>query len=152
MAEEPLLPATILTDGIPDTINAPHIVSSTLTAHELTLAQTTARCGMCKYWQRPGHRNDFRDVVRMADDPRPFQERYDEYLQLETQYGKCTGIQMPPQRRQGDPLPLAVTMDGSDYKADLYTLPNFGCMLYEPLSLTPSDEQPALPFSDPKQL
>lgn len=75
-------------------------------------------CGTCRHWTPPTERTDFRNIFRGDDADRLF--------------GICEAINLadsydPPP----DQIPLAVTKDGSDYKADLYTQESFGCVMWE---------------------
>lgn len=75
-------------------------------------------CGTCVHWTPPSMRTDYRNVFRgpVAD----------------KQYGVCEAVKLASEYDEApEPLPLAVTKDGSDYKADLHTLAEFGCVLYE---------------------
>lgn len=80
-------------------------------------------CENCTFWKPPSLRTTFEQIFRW--DP-------DKDKRADTKYGMCRRITLasewddPP-----DPLPLAVTKDGSDYKAELYTLPTFGCVEFE---------------------
>jgi len=91
-------------------------------------------CASCRHWNHP--RTDFRDAVRMVDREGggTFDERHAEQVEADRQYGLCGTIDLPPERKPGDQLPLAVAKDGSDYMANLYTLPAFGCAMWEPKS------------------
>ena len=55
-------------------------------------------------------------------------------IALEALYGVCTLITLPSygERLEGtEDAPLAYTMDGSQYRADLITQTAFGCVLGE---------------------
>lgn len=87
-------------------------------AHELTgpnAGLDAGHCVTCIHW---AERNDFIRVWHGPD--------------ADVQYRRCAIVPLadscetPP-----DPLPLAVAKDGSDYRADLFTLPMFGCVQWE---------------------
>lgn len=78
------------------------------------------RCGSCKHWIPPERRNDFKSIWK--DDG-----------ETDKKYGICTLIELGDSYQDPPtPLPLAATKDGSDYRADLFTQPSFGCVLWEP--------------------
>lgn len=89
------------------------------------------RCETCAHWNQRG-RNDYTIVVepRWGDHDSALEEREAEADAADMAYGECTRIKhgrvsLP------DPLPLAITMDGSDYHSALYTRGDFGCVLHE---------------------
>lgn len=45
-------------------------------------------------------------------------------------FGYCKAIALT-ELTLGDPIPLAVACDGSNYRADLYTQAEFGCAMWE---------------------
>lgn len=74
-------------------------------------------CGTCKHWKPPLERTGFRQVYTHEAD---------------ITYGECGLITLAFEYEDApDPLPLAVTKDGSDFAADLLTQPKFGCVLWE---------------------
>ena len=90
-------------------------------------------CGTCKHWRPPGERNDFSQTVALYstvdatdEDRKALRQESDEADQT---YGLCQGIPMGPIEEK--PLPLALTMDASEYQADLFTQAEFGCVLFE---------------------
>lgn len=79
---------------------------------------TFGLCGDCVFWERPEQRTDFTNIWRDNESDK--------------QYGRCREITLGDGYEEApDPLPLAVTKDGSDYKADLFTRADFGCVLHE---------------------
>jgi hypothetical protein len=75
------------------------------------------RCGSCTWWEQ---RTDFKTV-------------YNE--DVDQKYRRCEIVPMAePYETPPDPLPLAVAMDGSEYRADLYTLADFGCVQWAPIT------------------
>lgn len=91
-------------------------------------------CGTCKFWQYP--RVDYMQVVEPAwvgdRDERmaTSKARYEAANEADKLYGHCDAIRMGP-TSAGEPLPLAQVLDGSRYMANLFTLPDFGCVLWQ---------------------
>lgn len=104
---------------------------------------TAPTCSTCKHWN--SDRTDFRSAVStwaLRDLPPGHK------LQMEIDgdrlYGLCQAVQLGPwEPEQGQTLadaPLAIAVDGSEYRADLLTRAEFGCVLHE---VQVSEEAPA---------
>lgn len=89
------------------------------------------RCDTCKHWQRPEERDDFSHVMSVypldGNYPR-LREASDAADRL---FGRCQAIDLVTEVAEGEPIPLAITKDGSDYTASLFTQAEFGCALWE---------------------
>ena len=79
-------------------------------------------CDGCRHWLRPEERTDFYDAVTFAD----YRMNSDE---VERTYGICRAVVQGWDLPSG-PTPVAVVRDGSDYRASLFTKPEFGCVLF----------------------
>lgn len=91
-------------------------------------------CGSCKHWMPPSERSDFITVVEYDYDllSREVQHAASQRTEEDDKlFGVCGKIKLGRNISMDDPTPLAVTMDGSEYKADLYTQAEFGCRLWE---------------------
>ena len=76
------------------------------------------RCGTCRHWIPPTERTDFRNLYKGNEADRLF--------------GICGLIDLADAYEEApDPVPLAATKDGSDYRATLHTQEAFGCVLHE---------------------
>lgn len=80
-------------------------------------------CGACKHWKRRDE--DFAEVVGYGG--RDWNAA--EVSEADRLYGHCEKIDMGPVDLEE--LPLATVMDGSQYRADLFTRAEFGCALGE---------------------
>ena len=88
-------------------------------------------CGTCKHWNQK-NREDYTIVVESDwESNLPFEEREKAADEADMHYGHCRAINHGRVTVSTDPLPLAITMDGSDYMSSLYTRENFGCVLHE---------------------
>ena len=77
------------------------------------------KCGTCLNWKPPTKRNDFSSLPN------------------DLLYGLCMKIEMSESGvEELENPPLAVTLDGSYYKADLFTRAEFGCVLHETTEAT----------------
>lgn len=89
-------------------------------------------CGSCRHWRPPEERDDFRQVLRVY----PIDGDYDRVRGIsdtvDRMFGTCGAIQLGDEIREDEAIPFAVTKDGSDYMADLFTRREFGCALHEP--------------------
>jgi hypothetical protein len=83
-------------------------------------------CRSCRHWEHP--RSDFTQTVEPAFGESTT-ETWKAAGEADQTYGSCLKIQMGPALL--DELPLAICMDGSQYKADLFTQAGFGCALWE---------------------
>lgn len=124
-------------------------------------------CGTCKHWKPPTERGNYGNVVRFRDDE--YVGDYDlDYKRGDAEdkkFGFCKSIKMGGDLPLDKPTPLAVTMDGSQYMADLFTQAEFGCVLWaekdersvrltyagEPFHVTKAEhaELAGLAYSDP---
>ena len=94
------------------------------------------RCGSCKHWTEY---DGYRDPVQVHYDLERNYETFkviNEEVNRGDRWRKCRGVEENPERTMVDgklvePIPLAVTRDGSDYLADLLTQAEFGCVLWE---------------------
>lgn len=100
-----------------------------------------SNCGSCKHWDENAAKRDWRLRINLTLLPgeeeshryqadTPLQQRT---ARAEQQYGRCSKIGLLNEFDEisEDDLPLAFTKDASEYKADLYTKAEFGCVLYE---------------------
>lgn len=90
----------------------------------------TGRCGTCKHWtvDDDWFASDL-SLTRPPDEP---SDAY--YSRLEVANAAvrtCKAIELLSQYEAVDEIPLAFTKDGSDYRADLRTRAEFGCVLHE---------------------
>ena len=77
------------------------------------------------FWMPPSQRTGFDNIFQWEIDV-PIEK------QVDRTYGMCRHITLASEWAEApNPPPLAVTKDGSDYKADLYTQATFGCVEYE---------------------
>ena len=90
------------------------------------------KCETCKFWKRPEYRTAYNNAVRYRYSSL---ERWEEASERsdrdDTLFGLCMKIQMGVDLPMDRPTPLATTMDGSGYRADLFTRAEFGCVLWE---------------------
>lgn len=93
-------------------------------------------CENCTFWQPPSQRMNFADVVSV--DPyeedrkaRNYGPAVNRQMEIDKMFGLCRHITMKPRLGMDDPPPLAITLDGSEYMADLYTQATFGCVEFE---------------------
>lgn len=92
-------------------------------------------CATCRHWIPPTEREGYGNVVRF--DPGRWastEERTALYAaadEADKLYGRCAAITLQTDLPFGEPVPLAVAMDGSEYKADLYTQAEFFCAMWE---------------------
>jgi hypothetical protein len=105
-------------------------------------------CGTCAHWQRPEVREGWKTAVRIETPNRhpshspnlkaeqAAMERDEALTAAADQlYGICQKVVLSDPYdpfAPGDPLPIALTKDASDYTADLYTQAEFGCVLHTP--------------------
>lgn len=114
------------------------------------MATDETRCGTCKHWQKP--RDDWYGADLRAegyDDSDAYD--HEATIALNRLYRTCQRIEMPDtygEKFTPETAPLAYTMDGSQYRADLLTRAEFGCVLWE--SCSNSAEPPSVPSPDPK--
>lgn len=94
------------------------------------------KCATCVHWKKPGEREDFYSVVEYNYPGQQDKETYARYLAKGEEAGKIYGLciknTMHLELGLDDELPLAVTMDGSQYQANLFTQAEFGCVSHEP--------------------
>jgi len=93
-------------------------------------------CQSCNFWQPPSQRTGFADVVRVEPYEEDRQRRdygpaVNRQMEIDKMFGLCRHITLKPTLSMDDEPPLAITLDGSEYMADLYTQPTFGCVLFE---------------------
>jgi hypothetical protein len=90
-------------------------------------------CGSCAHWLRNTERTDFSSAVSFHDDePWNLDEEETSRSAIdEKKFGLCSKITEGWDLSVKDPTPLAVTRDGSEYLASLYTQGEFGCVLWE---------------------
>lgn len=89
-----------------------------------TAEKDQKRCGSCAHW---ASRSDFLNLWAGEGADR--------------EYRRCGIVPLADSYEDApDPLPLAVAKDGSDYKADLFTLADFGCVQWEPHLSPPNQD------------
>lgn len=88
------------------------------------LLRFTINCGTCKHWQPVWTGTQFDWDANAGCIP-------DEDVK---EWGWCRKITMPEMFEQVPEGTKAFTKDGSDYRADLHTRSDFGCVLAEPES------------------
>jgi len=82
-------------------------------------------CGGCLHWVR-----DRTDFVMVVETLPPWNDEQEaEASRRDLLYGRCEAISMGPVSTPTDPL--AVAMDGSGFRAEIYTLAEFGCVLFK---------------------
>lgn len=89
-------------------------------------------CGSCTHWTPPSERDDYKSTVNLHGPIEPVEERearWRESQEADQTYGICDRIPMGPIEEK--PIPLALTMDASEYMAILFTQAEFGCVLFE---------------------
>lgn len=87
-------------------------------------------CGSCKYWLHRKNRDDFKTVVRFCG-PEGWRVKVRKENEIDKLFGRCEKIVMGTDLSMDDEIPLAVTLDSSEYQADLFTQEEFGCILWE---------------------
>ena len=102
-------------------------------------------CATCRHWTPPSERTDYMSAVNIEpageyDDP-DRQAKWEQASaakhEADKLYGPCRAINLEAAHvEHGDPLPLAVARDGSDYMAVVLTQAEFGCVLHEPREST----------------
>lgn len=100
--------------------------------------KTADICGTCLHWQDNTGWNDAYQPGNFSqlEDDNP--KRYAEIQAHNSECGICEKIKEGfLDTDRGDPMPLATCWDGSQYRAELHTHRDFGCVLHEPKS----DEQ-----------
>lgn len=95
-------------------------------------------CATCQHWKPPTERDGYGDAIQIGPregDQRPIEVRYGEAREAQRAadilFGECAAIYLR-EIEIGEPVPLAVTMDASQYVATLYTQAEFGCAMWEP--------------------
>ena len=93
-------------------------------------------CSECIFWTPPSQRTGFADVVRVEPDEADRQRKdygpaVKRQMEIDKMFGLCRRITLKPTLGMDDQPPLAITLDGSEYMADLYTQPAFGCVEFE---------------------
>jgi hypothetical protein len=95
-------------------------------------------CVSCQHWTPPTERTEFKTTVEPVwsfedhpDAAREMDKRQADADEKDRLFGHCEAIQMGP-ASAGEALPLALTLDGSGYMADLFTRAEFGCALWTP--------------------
>lgn len=89
-------------------------------------------CGTCKYWGRDGYPLRFENCTAMECTKIIMPDslnRDDPNNPIETQYEKDESGRIVKAREYM--RHLAFVQDGSSYRADLITRPDFGCVLWE---------------------
>lgn len=97
------------------------------------------KCGTCKHWTEDvGYGDSPRLLYRVDGNTvtnTPSDGDYDAHdarqALITNQYRICTGVPFTPAVFEGDELPLALTIDGSEYRADLRTRAEFSCAAWE---------------------
>lgn len=94
-----------------------------------------SECGNCLHWRRPEDRGDYTTAVSFQDDEwsDDAEDGLGGYVRGDAEdreYGECRLIPEGWDLPDG-PAPLAVVRDGSNYRADLFTKADFGCVLWE---------------------
>lgn len=96
--------------------------------HVATISIHINNCGNCKHWLKPSERSDYHSAVSASSfSPSPPEG----YQDLDKQFGVCQAIDILSDHPPEEPLPLAVTMDASEYMADLFTQKEFSCSMHE---------------------
>jgi hypothetical protein len=93
---------------------------------------TLGRCGTCKHWTE---NNGWTDPVDASWRDDESDEDHDaRQAAMTAKYKLCRGIPHAPDEDdlEGGELPIALTLDASRYKADLWTRAEFGCVLHAP--------------------
>lgn len=88
-------------------------------------------CGTCAHWREPDGWYGSELRAEGADDPLEWDHAAS--VALNRLYRPCQRITMPDwsERLTPETAPIAYTMDGSEYRADLMTRAEFGCGLWE---------------------
>lgn len=100
-------------------------------------------CRTCKHWD-PTHGGSGRHrgpsvhwhgnpaiLDEVEDDPDRLQRVEKMATAVERLYGTCAGVEFLLTEVDPKKAPLAFTEDGSEYRAVLFTRPEFGCALWE---------------------
>lgn len=89
-------------------------------------------CKTCAHWLPNTERADYSTVVhylrRHGEDYDVAYERNEQDDQL---FGQCRAINLGEDLDPDQPAPLAVTQDGSNYRAELFTQAEFGCVMWK---------------------
>lgn len=91
------------------------------------------KCDSCKHWARPETRVGFGNAVSYRGEKYDYDKGYARANDDDKLYGICDEIDLGIDLPLDKPAPLAVTQDGSGYKAKLYTQAEFGCALWAPI-------------------
>lgn len=97
-------------------------------------------CGSCKHWDQEVAQSSYRDPVGIEypwDGGRPSDAEFDRQErvrhQIGSRFGHCTAITQGWDHTEAEAAGLrAVAWDGSEFRADVYTRDDFGCVLHEP--------------------
>lgn len=82
----------------------------------------TGHCKTCRWWLPPEYENE---IVRPLDADNDYEPMVMPFEVRQCKSPKLLFYERPP-------LDGATVMDGSQYKAELYTGPEFGCVNHEP--------------------
>lgn len=97
--------------------------------------ESAKNCGSCKHWLPPEERTDFATAVRASYDIS--EQAFDKVERLadkmDKKFGICQGIYEGVYEigTAKDPMPIALSVDGSDYMSKIMTQQSFGCVLHE---------------------
>lgn len=103
-------------------------------AKKRTQDVSTGNCGTCKHWTKPGDRTDFRTAVSASYINEEMEEKLESLAdKADQKFGVCNGIYQGRYEigEAEKPLPIALTIDGSNYFSQLMTQAKFGCVLHE---------------------
>lgn len=95
------------------------------------------KCGECKFWKSGNNKENYNRGVRGLGRCSRMPDLWD-----------CTEWKEDPDDKGGWSIQFnekgenqkAFVQDGSDYSADLYTLTDFGCVLFEPTQEAQKDQ------------
>lgn len=92
-------------------------------------------CDGCRHWKPPSERDGYGDAVMVGPPagqltPEGFTAARGVQVAADMLFGSCRAITLR-ELEMGEPVPLAVTMDASQYQATLYTQATFGCAMWE---------------------
>lgn len=93
-------------------------------------ATAAGRCGSCKHWVE---RDDYSNIgldYRPEDREDGYKARVTAQHEADKLYKRCAVITLGNEVDR-DNLPLAFTLDASEYVANLMTQATFGCVLWE---------------------
>lgn len=98
-----------------------------LQRYELNVLQPEPNCGNCKFWEKPDPEAWYgiRRIVGHCQRIKMF----DEATEFRPQDDDDTQSSVTHVMKDGE---IAYVEDGSSYRADLYSLPEFFCNLWEP--------------------